>query len=56
MRRHLAVFPDVDLRVDDQHGFLRVLLPATLGRAALDENRASFETTAARLPQDDERS
>src|SRR5262249_27897703 len=22
MRRHLAVFPDVDLRIDDQHGFL----------------------------------
>src|SRR5580704_2782365 len=33
MRRHLAVFPDVDLRVDDQHGVPpRRFVTLTLGR------------------------
>jgi hypothetical protein len=33
MRRHLGIFPDVDLRVDDEHGFPSVLLviPAKAG-------------------------
>ena len=29
MRAHLAVLPDVDLGIDDQHGFLLMKLVAT---------------------------